>query len=46
MEELIKQIFQEIDETIESCKGNKPIPFDKSNFKKKYEEIKKKYLKN
>jgi len=46
MEGNIKQIFKEIDEAIESSIGKKPIPFDKSEFKKRYEEIKKKYLKN
>ena len=46
MERDFKEVFEEIDEAIESSIGKMPVPFDKSEFKKRYEEIKKKYLKN
>ena len=39
-----KIIFDEIDEAIEKCKTKKPVNWDKSKFKKLYEEIKTKWL--
>jgi len=35
-----KLIFDEIDNAIEECKTKKPVDWDKSQFKKLYEEIK------
>jgi hypothetical protein len=41
----IKCIFEEIDEAIKKCLHSKPIQFNKSQFKEKYEKIKEKWLK-
>jgi hypothetical protein len=39
----IKKLFNELDSIIESCKSEKPVPFERSKFRRLYEELKKKY---
>jgi len=43
-EEIIKQIFQEIDEAIEKAKSEVPVPIKDSKFIKEYLKIRKRYL--
>jgi hypothetical protein len=43
LEKEIKKIFQEIDLIIQSCKSEKPVPFEDSRFKKLYNKLKEKY---
>ena len=44
MEDKIKKLFEELDDAIYECLMEKPIPFNESKFKYKYEEIKRKWL--
>ena len=44
MEETIKKIFNEIDNAIIESLSDKPKTIDESNFIKKYNRIKEKYL--
>jgi hypothetical protein len=43
--EILKLIFEEIDELIDNSKDIKPVPFELSKFKYGYENIKRKYIK-
>lgn len=38
--EKYKSFFTEMDKIIESCKSEKPVPFDNSKFKKLYNNLK------
>ena len=38
-----QKIFEEIDEAIKQCTSEKPVPYEKSKFKKLYEEIKERW---
>jgi len=39
----IKEIFKKIDEIIKKNINQRPVLFDRSQFKKEYEELKKEY---
>lgn len=38
------KLFIEIDEAIEKCKKEKPVQYEKSQFKKEYEKIRMKWM--
>jgi hypothetical protein len=41
--EIAKEIFGKIDIIISQCKSDKPVPFEKSKFRKLYKKLKEKY---
>ncbi len=41
---ITEEIFREIDAIIQNNIKENPIPFDKSNFRREYEKLKRKYL--
>ena len=43
--QIAEQIFSDIDKAIASSIKKVPVPFDNSDFLKKYKEIKEKFLK-
>jgi len=41
---IVSYVFDDLDKIIEKCKKDKPIPYEISQFKKLYEELKEKWL--
>lgn len=44
VEKSIRTVFGRIDEIIEDCSSEKPVPYNESKFKKMYEKLKEEYL--